>query len=327
MSGNSLPATQSKISSDVLQVLRCPICTATLDFDQNCLACQGEECGATFPIVDGVPVLLNENRSIFSAEDVCRATRTEGVRPKWREALLQKLVPEISRNTSGAKNYSRFVQFLLERSKAPRVLVVGGKSVGEGFDRVLSHAPPIEIVETDVGFGPRTTLICDGHDLPFQDAVFDGVVIQAVLEHVVDPYRCVEEIYRVLRPSGIVYAETPFIQQVHLGRLDFMRFTHLGHRRLFRHFDEIESGAACGTGMALAWSYKYFLLSLSDSRLLRNLMGIFARVTSFYLKYIDSLTLENAGSFDAASAYYFLGRKSEAVLSDRELIRLYRGRN
>ena len=275
--------------------------------------------------MDGVPILLNEGRSLFSAEELSRSSRPKQEVAKTRGALLRRIIPGISRNISGAKNYSKFVQLLLEQSETPRVLVIGGKSVGEGFDRVLSHVPPIEIVETDVVFGPRTTLICDGHDLPFQDAIFDGIVIQAVLEHVVDPYRCVEEIYRVLRHAGLVYAETPFIQQVHEGRFDFTRFTHLGHRRLFRHFEEVESGAACGTGMALAWSYKYFLLSLSDSHLLRNLLDTFAKITSFYLKYFDSLTPDKAGSFDAASAYYFLGRKSDVVLSDRELIRLYRG--
>ncbi len=84
------------------------------------------------------------------------------------------------------------------------------------------------------------------------DESFDGVICQAVLEHVLDPYRCVEEIHRVLRPNGLVYAETPFMQQVHGGTHDFTRFTHLGHRRLFRKFAEVDSGVVCGPGMALA---------------------------------------------------------------------------
>ncbi len=43
-------------------------------------------------------------------------------------------------------------------------------------------------------------LICDAHDIPFADRSFDGVIVQAVLEHVVDPFRCCEEIHRVLIP-------------------------------------------------------------------------------------------------------------------------------
>src|SRR5262249_2087721 len=155
--------------------------------------------------------------------------------------------------------------------------------------------------ETDLLFGPRTALVCDAHDIPFQNDSFDGVIIQAVLEHVVDPHRCVAEIHRVLKPSGIVYAETPFMQQVHEGRYDFTRFTHLGHRYLFKAFAEIDSGAACGPGMALAWSYNYFLLSLSSSPQVRNLLRLFGRFTSFYLRFIDSYLAKRPGVFDAAS--------------------------
>ena len=38
--------------------------------------------------------------------------------------------------------------------------------------------------------------------------------------------------------SGIVYAETPFMQQVHEGAYDFTRYTVLGHRYLFKKFKQ-----------------------------------------------------------------------------------------
>lgn len=192
------------------------------------------------------------------------------------------------------------------------------------METLVNH-PAIELVETDVSFGPRTLLICDAHDIPFEDKSFDGVIVQAVLEHVVDPYRCCEKIYRVLKEQGIVYAETPFIQQVHGGPYDFTRFTHLGHRRLFRKFEEIDSGAVCGPGMALAWTYQYFLLSFTTSRTFRRLLKVFARLTSFYLKYFDYYLNNKQGTLDAASGYYFIGRKVDQVLSDRDLIKLYKG--
>jgi SAM-dependent methyltransferase len=181
------------------------------------------------------------------------------------------------------------------------------------------------LVETDISPGPRTVLVCDAHHLPFQNESFDGVIVQAVLEHVFDPNRCVEEIHRVLKMNAVVYAETPFIQQVHEGRYDFTRFTHLGHRRLFRRFTELESGAACGPGMALAWSYQYFLLSFAESRIIRNAFLVFARLTSFYLKYFDYFLIKKRGALDAASSYYFLGEKSDHTLSDEKLLAHYRG--
>jgi hypothetical protein len=116
------------------------------------------------------------------------------------------------------------------------------------------------------------------------------------------------------------------MQQVHMGRYDFTRFTHLGHRRLFRRFEEIDSGAVCGPGMALAWSYQYFLLSFATSRIVRALIRAFTSLTAFFLKYFDHFLVETPGALDAASGCYFMGRKSDRTLSDRDLITLYRGR-
>jgi len=164
-----------------------------------------------------------------------------------------------------------------------------------------------------------------GHDLPFADASFDAAILQAVLEHVADPYRCVEEIHRVLRPAGLVYAETPFMQQVHGGCYDFTRFTDLGHRRLFRRFAEIERGAGGGTGMAMAWSYQYFLLSFVRSHGMRLFLQAFAGCTAFWLKYFDAWLIDRPGTQDAAAAYFFLGQRSDENLSDRTLLASYRG--
>jgi SAM-dependent methyltransferase len=196
--------------------------------------------------------------------------------------------------------------------------------VGKGMEAILS-IPSIEIIESDVSFGPRTALICDAHDIPFDDNSFDGVIVQAVLEHVLDPNRCVEEIHRVLKENGAVYAETPFMQQVHMGRYDFTRFTHLGHRRLFRKFEEVSSGPVCGPGMALSWSYEYFFLSFVKTKGAKDLVKGFTRLTSFWLKYFDYFLIDKPGTFDAASGYYFIGTKSDSILSDRELLKLYKG--
>jgi SAM-dependent methyltransferase len=183
----------------------------------------------------------------------------------------------------------------------------------------------IDLIETDVSFGARTQAIVDAHNIPFKDGSLDGVVAQAVLEHVLDPQRCVDEIHRVLKPDGLVYAETPFMQQVHAGPYDFTRFTHLGHRRLFRRFEELDSGAVCGPGMALAWTYQYFLMSFFTSGRMRKLATAFAHVTAFWLKWFDAYLIDKPGCLDAASGVYFLGRKSESVYPDSDLIASYRG--
>ncbi len=319
--------TQIRLSQRVQELLSCPICHAKLTPAGEQFNCVNSACATHFPVVDGIPVLINERSSVFSIDDFIAHRQTfvfGNAGENKLKKILRRLLPTIGKNIKGKANYSRLSHVLLEQSTSPRVLVIGGSMLGQGMESLLNNTA-IELIESDASFGARTMLICDAHDLPFDDGSFDGVIVQAVLEHVVDPYRCCEEIHRVLTAQGVVYAETPFMQQVHGGRYDFTRFTHLGHRRLFRKFAEIDSGAVCGPGMALAWSYQYFLQSFTTSRVLRMFLRGFAILTSFYLKYFDYYLINKPGTLDAASGYYFLGRKAERELSDRELIKLYKG--
>ncbi len=316
-----------KLSEPVQKMLRCPICKAKLELHDEYYQCQNFECNILFPIINDIPILIDDDSSIFSINDfINQHDTTFYLHQNKLEQVVARFVPKIDRNIKGRQNYNKLTKLLLSQSSAPKVLVIGGSILGTGIDVILKNSS-IEFVESDVTFGPRTILMCDAHNIPFEDNSFDGVIVQAVLEHVVDPWRCVEEIHRVLKEDGLVYAETPFMQQVHGGRFDFTRFTHLGHRRLFRKFEEIDSGAVCGPAMALAWSYRYFLLSFATSSLLRRLIGVFVRLTSFFLTYFDYLLIDKPGTLDAASGYYFIGRKSDQVLSDTNLIKLYKGLN
>ena len=67
-------------------------------------------------------------------------------------------------------------------------------------------------------------LIVDGK-IPFPDATFDTVVSFDVLEHVDDVKRCMEEIYRVLKPGGKAYLVFPQFYQPLESHLGFV--THM----------------------------------------------------------------------------------------------------
>ncbi len=237
--------------------------------------------------------------------------------------FLARHLPRIGWNPVSGRNYERFCQLLLDASDHPRVLIVGGARVGNGLSFSLDDAR-VEWVESDIRRSDRTNLLCDAHNIPFEDGSFDGVVAQAVLEHVFDPYQVVSEFARVLKPGGAVYSETPFLQQVHAGARDFTRFTHLGHRRLFRNFVEVDSGPASGPGAAFAWACQAFVMSFLSGKLSRRIAAAVTRVGLFWLKYADLVLIKRPGAFDASAAYYFLGLKG-GLLPDSQLLDNYRG--
>ncbi len=323
------PSKPPELSEETRATLRCPACRSALQAEVDRYRCAA--CAANFPIVAGVPILIDEARSILRIADYqSGAERVLAAPPARRSALRRiagaayRMLPDVDRNVASSANYARFAALLLETRARPRVLVVGGREVGKGLTELLT-SEQLEFVETDIDFGPRTKIVCDAHQLPFDAASMDGVIVQAVLEHVLDPYTCVAEIHRVLKPDGLVYAETPFLYRRHGGPFDFTRFTFLGHRRLFRRFSEVSSGAAVGPAVALALSYTGLLLTLSGNRPVRAALRVFGRLTSFWLKYLDAWLVSRDAALDAAAGLFFLGRKSEATLSDRELIAGFRG--
>jgi SAM-dependent methyltransferase len=315
-----------KIREDIQKLLQCPICGSELKRNESDFICTGKTCQEQFPIVHGIPVLLNEDNSLFTNNDFIneKVTTFTDLGDSAFKKSIKRLVPSIGINLRAKHNYQVMVKLLLNLTPKPKVLVIGGGVLGYGMEELANH-PSVELVETDVSFGPRTQMIMDGHDIPFSDNSFDGVVTQGVLSCVLDPYRCVSEIHRVLKPEGIVYAEMPFMQPVCAGRYDFTRFTYLGFRRLFRRFDDIDSGIQGGPGMGLAWYFKYFLLSFSDARRFRIAVWIVSSYLTFWLKYFDKFLTKQSGSYDAATGVYIIGRKSHGVLSDTDLIKLYKG--
>ena len=203
--------------------------------------------------------------------------------------------------------------------RRPTLLVVGGGTVGSGAS-ALYDEDGTDVIAFDIYTSPNTQFIADAHSIPLCDRSIDAVWVQAVLEHVLDPGRVVNEIEWVLADDGLVYAETPFLQQVHEGPYDFTRFTESGHRWLFRRFELLDSGVVAGPGTQIAWSIDYAVRALFRS----PLAGRVARVLGSGAHLLDRL-VPRRFAVDDASCVYFYGRKSEREISPREIVAHYMG--
>lgn len=314
-----------QLPKEVVNSLICPKCKCEVSVGENEILCKNVDCKAIFPIINQIPIVINENESVFNIKDyhnnsVSLASSKLEIKELIKPIL--KFLPSLSNNISSRSNFS-LLETLLSSKKNPKILIVGGAVITKDTEKLITQSNIV--VESDVYFGPRTQIILDGHDIPFKNETFDLIVYQAVLEHVADPYRCVDEAHRVLKNDGLIFAATPFMQQVHLRAYDFTRFTHLGHRRLFRRFEEIESGIFAGAGVALGWSIKYFVNSFFNNKILRNSFSLLVSFLFFWLKYFDFINYKSKGSYDAASGFFFIGKKSDTILNDKDLIKLFRG--
>jgi len=274
-----------------------------------------------------MPALIDFEKSVINASRLCAADGSSELK-RDRNRLKEVVGALVAGKNQIATRIVGSMLELLERDLQAvpahsrpriRILVVGGATVGSGLEPLYSNTA-IDLIAFDVYSSPFVQFIADGHAIPLADASVDGVIVQAVLEHVTDPWMVSAEIHRVLRSGGIVYADTPFMQQVHEGPYDFTRFTDSGHRYLFKQFEHIDSGAVAGAGTALAWSIEYFARALTRS--IR--VGRLVRLCFFWLRNIDGL-LDAKYSLDAASGVYFLGRKCATAVTRAAIIDYYQG--
>lgn len=92
-------------------------------------------------------------------------------------------------------------------------------------------------------------IVGDIHNLPFADNSVDAIICIAVLEHVENPIKACEEMYRVLKPGGYGFIYVPFLYYYHAHKgyyKDFWRFTKDSVSWLLRDFTAIEMAPVRG---------------------------------------------------------------------------------
>jgi len=138
---------------------------------------------------------------------------------------------------------------------------------------------------------PGVDVAADAHALPFPDALFTRVECDAVLEHVRDPRRVIQEIARVLVPGGYAHLVTPFCHPFHEYPRDYQRFTLDGLKELASGMEVVAEGWRTGptaTLLVFLMEYAKLLLPWRAWRILAH--GVLGWLL-FPLRYLDLLLL------------------------------------
>ncbi|MFH1523285.1 MAG: methyltransferase domain-containing protein [Patescibacteria group bacterium] len=216
------------------------------------------------------------------------------------------------------KKYPRFFSFVY--------IILGASFVGKNAKKaieklnkdkiILNLGSGVKRVRDDViniDFYPfqNVDIVADIARLPFIDNSIDAVINEFVLEHVKNPEVIVREIYRVLKPEGILYLAVPFVASFHSSPSDYYRWTKLGMREMLKSFKEIECGVRCGPTSALVYIFSEWLatiLSLGFTKI-QQIFFLFFLIILSPLNLIDFLISKFSTSENIAYGFYFVGKK------------------
>ena len=271
-------------------ILACPECRAPLATAPDGLTCPS--CHRAFPVRNHVPILLpasnaqvgTEGDAFFFRDDTREAVSE-------RHPLLKLLrLP----NPAIPSEFPKRTKEVFARE------VLGGTgavlNVGSGVHKLYANP---NLVNLDISPHGNADVVGDGLNMPFLENSFDGAVLDAVLEHVPNPWQLAAEVHRVLKPGGFVLVHAPFLYPYHGAPRDFFRYTDEGLRQVFAQFEEEECDSDRLPGRAV-------------QEVLRAYAGIYAdsRGVSFALRFITAWLAWPLKLWD----YYLRGKRKSSVV-------------
>lgn len=158
-------------------------------------------------------------------------------------ASLRSLSSRIGRRLSGKLTRVTLDRFIERHATTARTLDIGAQNGPYGA--LFPNRIGLDIVP---GRGVR--IIGDAQALGVRDGAFRSILCTEVLEHLPEPQRAIDEMWRVLEPGGQLLLTTRFLFPIHDAPHDYFRFTKYGLRHLLRQFeilDLVEETDSVGT--------------------------------------------------------------------------------
>ena len=263
-----------------------------------------------YPLLHGtVPVLLVDEDAMReyageSPQMTCEYTGTAPVRRSRLKRLLRRLVyrgrePQV-RDYRTQASIEACRQVTEDQPEGAVCLSIGGgPGRTEGFTNV------------NIGSFPNVDVVADAHALPYADGSVHAVYCEAVIEHLYDPQQAVKEMLRVLKPGGMVFAATPFMQPYHGYPHHYQNFTLQGQENLFQRagFHLLDSGPCVGPVHAIVMSVAVFLAQYGTSGLGRFASRLW-NFSSQYLYPFDKRLNSRPNAHVLASTTYVLAQKA-----------------
>ena len=220
-----------------------------------------------------------------------------------KKATIKKIIKKATTIPSVSLRMCNTEKLLdkLTVNENPKVFVL---SIGGGPRRNRKT-----IVNLNIDTYPNVEIVGDAHNLPFKDNSVDGIVINAVLEHVESPAIVVGEIYRILKKGGYVLAESAFLQHYHGYPFHFQNYTTIGHNLLFKEFTILESGAIDGPFATVATLITNIPEDLITNKYIRKIILYLISVFLLPIRFLDLFFKHNPNINKLTNGVYLFAQK------------------
>jgi len=215
----------TKLDQEIINILCCPLCKGSLEMVGDKFFCK--DCANQYPLHDVQQE--KEKEGVFDFRiyrpDYCITAgfaKWFDVQSDYEEGYFERDI-----KPDNLEEYQREINFVKEIYDKEfdikgRVLDVGG---GEGklrhfikknevslyisVDPIINGFENFRLRKNLLKAYPRLAepcnfLSCYSEHLPFKANIFDCVHMKSVLDHFQDPYIAIKEVYRVLKPKGIL---------------------------------------------------------------------------------------------------------------------------
>ena len=163
--------------------------------------------------------------------------------PNLTNNELVKIINRTKTNNFYIKNNKDFRDRIIDNIVLEDCVVDIGKSMREKFVNI--NCKKIETLDVnDYGDYPDILFDICSDDLDILENRYDKIICIAILEHVYNPFKAINNLKKMLKPNGIIFGYVPYLYHYHAPKdlkfQDYFRFSKDALSYLFKDFKDVE---------------------------------------------------------------------------------------